>query len=296
MSVDCPPTLADSFEERSSRWVYCPVPRPEAALRLLVFPCAGGAPATYGPWCERFSNSVEVLPVRLPGREMRFGEPPFSDLDSLLAALIEELTPFFDRPFVLVGHSMGAVVAFELTRALRRRGKAGPQALIVLAHRAPDAPLTRHPICLLPEQEFWRELRRLGGTPEEVLENADLLRLFTPIVRADLRICELYHYQPEPPLDIPIVAYSGQDDPSASTAEVVRWAEHTCGRFASKVFPGGHFFPTTRCAEVTSAVEREISCAVGWLKAAVSEEMDQQGGAASSLRDSNPMITQPARV
>jgi len=239
-------------------WLYRPVPRPDAAFRLFVFPCAGGSPVTYRPWCERFDSDVEVIPIRLPGRDTRFNEPPFTELAPLVEGLYGGLCSLLELPFAFVGHSMGTLVAFELARWLRRRGVAGPSSLLVMAHRAPDLPLQCVPICSLPEEEFWQALRRAGGTPDQVFESPQLRKLVAPTIRADLRVCELYRYRAEPALDLPITALAGLRDQTVPLAEIALWERHTSSSFTLQSFDGNHFFPFTDSEAVLSTVQRAI--------------------------------------
>jgi medium-chain acyl-[acyl-carrier-protein] hydrolase len=237
-----------------NRWVFRPLPRPLARQRLFVFPCAGGTPSSYREWCGSLPETTEVIPVRLPGRESRLLEKAISDMPPLVEAAFNGLLPYLDLPFAFVGHSMGTLLAFELTRSLRRAGQRGPTALIVMGHRAPDVALRRTPLCQLPDSEFWRSVSELGGTPREVLESKELLELLAPTLRADLKACELYAYTADDPIALPISAYFGREDAATTPADVEAWSRHTSAQFGCRAFHGGHFFPHTSISDVLKAV------------------------------------------
>lgn len=239
---------------RTNQWLFRPRPRPTARQRLFVFPCAGGSPASYRDWCGALPETTEVIPVRLPGRESRLWEPALSEMPRLVDAVFGGIADYLDLPFSFVGHSMGTLLAFELVRTLRRAGQRGPTALVVMGHRAPDVALGRAPLSQLPDGELWRGVRDLGGTPGEVFQSAELLKLLAPTLRADLSACELYGYTPEEPLAAPISAYWGRDDASTALGDVEAWGRHTSAQFVCRAFPGGHFFPQTSSREVLQAV------------------------------------------
>lgn len=222
-------------------WIVGPGLAAQARLRLFCFPYGGGGAALYRDWSAAMPAGVAVCPVQLPGRENRLGEPPFRRLEPLVKAAAAALTPYLDHPFALFGHSMGAVTSFELTRELRRRGFR-PAALLVSAFRAPHLPDPDPPIFHLPDQEFIQELIELGGTPPEVLGNAELMQLVLPRLRADLEICDTYRYAPESPLTCPLAVFGGEGDREVSPEELAGWREHTTGPFRLRLFPGGHFY------------------------------------------------------
>lgn len=223
-------------------WVVIPKPAPQARLRLFCFPYAGGGASVYYPWAKLLPPEVELCAVQLPGREGRLVEPAIPDLMELVERIGEALQPYLDRPFALFGHSNGGLMAFELTRKLRREGKPGPVHLYVGGRPAPQIERTDDPIHLLPEPEFLDALRRLNGTPEEILANTEIMELISPTLRADFSLGETYRYREEPPLDIPLSSYGGRLDDEVSEDEVAGWREQTTGPFRMVMFPGDHFF------------------------------------------------------
>jgi medium-chain acyl-[acyl-carrier-protein] hydrolase len=181
--------------------------------------------------------------VQLPGREGRVREEPFTRLEPLVAsltdALAQELT---ELPAAFFGHSMGALVAFETARELRRRGAREPVQLLVSARRAPHLPARHEPIHALPEAAFRDELRRLQGTPEAVLEHPELMELLEPMLRADFAVIETFEHRPAPPLNAPITAFGGAGDEDVPFEDLDAWSRHTAGGFRRRSFRGGHFF------------------------------------------------------
>src|SRR5262249_32863033 len=159
----------------------------------------------------------------LPARGPRLGEEPLAELDALVDAIADALVREIDKPYALLGHSMGAMLSFELARAFRRRGRPAPSRLFVCGHRAPHIPPSSASIHDYPEAKFVEELRHLNGTPAAVLDDPALLELLMPCLRADFRICGTYSYSPEPPLACPITAIGGADDASIDPGAIEAW-------------------------------------------------------------------------
>jgi medium-chain acyl-[acyl-carrier-protein] hydrolase len=196
----------------------------------------------YYRWSNEVSPTIRLLPVQLPGREQRFRERPFTEMTPLIEALSEALLPHFDRPFVLVGQSMGALVSFELVRWLRRHGDKRPLGMVVAASKAPQAASSGDPIHSLPRAEFLANLQeRYGALPAALAKYEELLDLLLPTLRADVRLVETYSYRPEPPLDCPILAIGGTDDRAVSPTAMAAWKDQTTGDFAQEFVPGDHF-------------------------------------------------------
>lgn len=243
----------------TDRWTVTPRPNPYARLRLFCFPYAGGGATIYAAWPKLLPPEVEVVAVQPPGRETRIGETPFTDLAALVDAMHAALLPKLrERPFAFFGHSNGALMAFELTRLLRRRNDPLPLHLFVSGRPAPQLELDDPPVHDLPEDEFVEELRRLQGTPEEILQHSELLQLVVPLLRADFSLGETYGFVPEAPLELPVSAYGGERDAEVPQAHVEAWREQAGGAFDTRMFPGGHFFVNEDRAQVV----REVSDAL----------------------------------
>jgi medium-chain acyl-[acyl-carrier-protein] hydrolase len=212
------------------------------AVRLFCFPYAGGGASIFRFWTTDLSPAIEVYPIQLPGREGRWLEPPLTQMSVLARMLSEALRPLLRPPYVFFGHSMGAFVAFELARQVRRDRLPGPAMLIVSGARAPQMPDPDPPTHRLPASQLLDGLRRLEGIPNEFWDHPDLVALLVPTLRADLTMCETYLYRDEPPLDCPLLAYGGQRDDKAPVAHLTPWKRQTAGEFQLRIFPGNHFF------------------------------------------------------
>lgn len=245
-----------------SRWIAYRQPAADARLRLFCFHHAGGGATLYRGWWKGVPAGVEVLPVQLPGRESRIGEPPYRSVEELMPPLVEGLRPFMDLPFAFLGHSMGALVAFELARHLAGEGLPGPVRLFASGHRGPSLPDTRPPAYALPEPEFIEEMRRLNGTPEEVLQHREILDMLLPLLRADFEFCETYRYSPGAPLRCPISALGGVADADVSREQLEAWRAETEGPFTMRLFPGGHFYLASDPQPVLREIAPELQEAV----------------------------------
>jgi medium-chain acyl-[acyl-carrier-protein] hydrolase len=213
------------------------------SVPVFCFPHAGGGASQFRTWSKQWPSWVTLYPVELPGREHRLSDRAFRHLAPLVAALVHALAPYVHRPFVFYGHSMGALIAFELARLLQATAGVQPSHLFVSACQAPHRPLRRPPIHTLPDAAFIREMRRINGTPAEILDCSELMDLMLPTLRADFTLCETYVYRPGPPLRCPISAFGGVDDSLVPREDLLAWQEHTQGSFAVRFMAGGHFFP-----------------------------------------------------
>jgi medium-chain acyl-[acyl-carrier-protein] hydrolase len=194
--------------------------------------------------------TIDVCAIQLPGREERLGESAFRDLDPLLDALLDATAREPALPFVVFGHSVGALIAFEWARRLRRAGLPGPVHLIVSGRAAPQVPRRRPPIYDLPEPEFREQWRQLNGTPAELFQDEEFMQLVSPTLRADFTLSEAHPHREEPPLDCPITALGGVDDVWNVAWEVEAWRPHTSRQFQCRQFAGDHFFVKSAEAEV----------------------------------------------
>ncbi|MGD0362613.1 MAG: thioesterase domain-containing protein [Bryobacteraceae bacterium] len=229
--------------------------RPVAAgaLRLFCFPHAGGGPAAFKDWPERLPASVVVVPMR-PPRPLK----P-ADMAGLVAAWGDAIEPYLNEPFAFFGHSMGAIVAFEVARLLRRRNRPAPRMLVASGARAPHFRRGHVPPPEPSEAEFVEALRHLEGTPREVLDDPRLMQLILPALREDAAIYRHYIYTEEPPLDCPIRAYGGAQDPNVQREHLEGWAAETTAASSVRVFPGGHFYLRARRDEVLASLARDLS-------------------------------------
>ncbi|MEU6578122.1 thioesterase domain-containing protein [Streptomyces sp. NPDC046805] len=214
---------------------------PDAGIRLLCLPHAGAGASVYKLWGEGLPPDIKACPVQPPGRERRRREKPFTDVRPLAGALAKEIAESVPPPYALFGHSTGALCAFEVLRELRRANGPLPVHLFVSGRCAPQFPMTRHDLAAMGLAELTDFLRRLGGTPEEVLADPGLLELLQPLLAADFSVNEDYAYVPEDPLDIPITAFAGIDDRGAGVSRMEPWHVHTSEKFTLHALQGGHF-------------------------------------------------------
>lgn len=228
------------------RWTNALVVQREEGVkaRLFCLPFAGGGASVFREWPRRFPRSVQVVALQLPGRESRWNEPPCKNMAEVLGQLVSSLRPILDQPFAIFGHSMGAMIAFELARSLQLNGNC-PTHLFVSALRAPQDPDPDPPMHRLTDEELISRLRRLNGIPKPILDHPELITLLLPILRADLKICETYKYLAGEPLNCSISAYGGYDDAKAAPDSLHGWRIQTREEFAMRLFPGGHFFLET---------------------------------------------------
>jgi medium-chain acyl-[acyl-carrier-protein] hydrolase len=223
-------------------WVTCPFPQPHALSRIFCLPFAGGGATAFRGWSKLLGTTIEVCPIQLPGRESRFSEPAFTEAQALAQVLARQLQPFTDKPFAIYGHSMGALVAFELTRVLQAERFAMPHALILGAHRAAHLPRTRETFYCLDDKTFIEKLQRFGGFPEEVLASEELMQLLTPTLKADFTLCDTYVYADQAPLSCPIHVFLGATDKEAPFEVMEAWHQHSSVHTQLHVFQAGHFF------------------------------------------------------
>jgi medium-chain acyl-[acyl-carrier-protein] hydrolase len=232
---------------------------PGAAIRLLCLPHAGGGATIYRAWGSGFPATVGVCPVQPPGREKRRREPPLASAEEVASLLAAEVMKAVRPPYAIFGHSTGALCAFELARQIRRLGGPGPVHLFVSGRRAPQLPMQRTQLSGLTVDELAAVLRRLGGTPEAVLAQRDVLQLLQPLLVADFAVNEAYTYRPEPPLAVPITAFAATQDRAGDPGQMASWKEQTRTSFAVHTLSGGHFAVFDHAEEVASRIAAELS-------------------------------------
>lgn len=232
-----------------------------APLRLFCFPYAGGGANIYREWTRSLDN-VEIVAAQLPGRERRIMESPIDCLPDLVGNLVRAMESLLDKPFFLFGHSMGALIAYELARQLQRRGAPTPRHLFISAYRSPDRASRNKQLHALSDTEFMAKLRRYGGTPGELLRNPEARELFLPMLRADFKLHETHVFRKGPPLLCPITTLVGAHDRIVSATEMRGWAEKTARSCNQTVISGGHFFLYESRNEVFSLLQTHINAAI----------------------------------
>jgi medium-chain acyl-[acyl-carrier-protein] hydrolase len=212
-------------------------------VNLFCFCHAGGAASIFRLWPAGLPAWLEVWAVQLPGHGGRWREPPIASIPALVDAFIPVLLPHLQRPFAFFGHSMGAVLAFEIANALLEREAVAPHHLFVSSRRPPHMPGSENNLHVLPDHEFIQEIdRRYGGVPGEVLESTELLALLIPALRADITALETFRPSKRAALPCPISVFGGAQDPLVPRHHLDAWRDQTDGPFRVRVFPGGHFY------------------------------------------------------
>lgn len=223
-----------------------PFPRPDPALRLFCFPHAGSGASFYHFLARELHGTPVVAHlIQYPGREMRVKEAPPEAMPIMVATLLAGLEPTLGdgRPFAFFGHSMGALIAYELAHALRTRGLPPPTCLFFSGRQAPHLPAQNLPVDSLSDDAFLEAVgKRYNAIPRQVLEHPEILELILPSLRADFKLMADYVYRSRPPLDVPLVLFNGRDDPWVSDETLESWKIHGMGKFARHFFDGDHFY------------------------------------------------------
>lgn len=246
---------------RSNIWVHIPKPQPQASVRLFCFPYAGGGTAVFRTWPALLPPSIELCAIQLPGRETRLRETPFDQLDQLVQVLAVALYPYLDRTFAFYGHSMGALISYEVARHLQRTQAPLPQHLFVGARQAPHLPWAEPPLHQLPTVDFLRAVRqRYGGIPAEVWEDAELMALVHPQLRADFTLLETYLHHADEALACPITVIGGSKDQTVAQPALAAWCEHTQASCQIYQLPGDHFFLNQATPALLQLIQAALFC------------------------------------
>jgi medium-chain acyl-[acyl-carrier-protein] hydrolase len=231
----------ETMERKIDRRWFPSVELSSGKSRMFCFPYAGGNATLFRNWKNYFREDVEIWAVEFPGRSCRLSEPAYTSVRPLVDELANVVSEWLDKPFVFWGHSMGALIAFELSCKLADQIGKQPEHLFVSARSAPQFPSTE-PTYTLPYDKFVQELHRLEGTPPEVLENEELLTILVPLLRADFQLVQTYQYQHTYTLTCPITAMGGVNDKDVSREQLEGWKSVSSGPFKLQMFAGNHFY------------------------------------------------------
>jgi medium-chain acyl-[acyl-carrier-protein] hydrolase len=245
------------MNNKRSLWFACHKRQISPKIRLFCFPYAGGGSAVYREWNKFLSPDIEIFSVLMPGREQRFSEQPFHSLEELIHSLMESIQPYLDIPFAFFGHSMGALIAFELAREIYSEWGISPVHLFVSGKSAPQTIQDQPPIYNLPRDKFLEKLQDLNGTPNEVLQNQDLIDLYETMLRADFEICDTYRYIPGPPLNCPISIFGGLQD-TVTKERLCAWRSLTTSLCAVCMYEGDHFFIYKQRENLLQVIQEEL--------------------------------------
>ncbi|WP_392535313.1 SDR family NAD(P)-dependent oxidoreductase [Nostoc sp. C117] len=227
-----------SEKQSISKWIVHHKSDPNTRVRLFCFHFLGGGASAFREWENELPSDIEVCPIQLPGRENRLGEQPFTQMAPLVETLVEVLLPYLDKPFAFYGHSMGAIISFELARQLRRCEYPSPIHLFIAAYWAPHLKT--------PFQQqgnlVKNQLPSIVDIPTSILENVELIKTLKPTLQADRSILNDYTYLEEEPFNYPISVFGGLEDEHVRDQDLAPWRIHTCKEFQMKMFPGKHLF------------------------------------------------------
>lgn len=207
---------------------------------IWCFPFAGASYYSYRPIFKSIEQSGNIRFLELPGRGNRMNEPLLYNYEEVLDDIFNQIEKDVRDPFIFFGHSMGAQLAFDTTHLLLSRFNLKPLKLVVSGRGGPSAVKMKRRYDL-PNSEFRKALKTLGGIPNEILNDPEFFSFFESILRADFQAIENYFYLKKQPLDIPILALLG-DEEETTISEANAWKEETTGKFKLEIFKGGHFF------------------------------------------------------
>lgn len=229
------------------------------ALRLFCLPYAGGNAAVFNSWPAFLPKRVHVCAVELPGRRRRFGETAYNSMPPLVHDLAAVLTEYVDLPYAIFGISFGALIGFELAHEMKKLGHP-PIHLLVANCRAPHLPDEDPPIHALPDSDLLARIQRMGATPDDILQHAELMKLMLPTLRADFELAATYTYSPKRPFALPITAFLGSEDPTLRSGHLTPWREHTRGPYRLEVLRGDHYLGDTGRDVLLQAISAELNC------------------------------------
>jgi surfactin synthase thioesterase subunit len=229
------------------------------AIQLFCLPHAGAGASAYRDWPESLAPGIEAIPVQLPGRESRHREPARRSAAELVAELTGPLADRAGRDFALFGHSMGALLCYELAHVLSELGKP-PRHLFVSGLGGPHLPFVGPLLHEKTDDELLVAVAEMEGTSPEVLAQPELVKLLLPLLRADLTVWETYVPRPSAELrvPVPITALGGRDDPGVSLERLRAWQQLTSADFHREVFDGGHFYHHAARDEVATVIKKRL--------------------------------------
>ncbi len=239
----------------SQSWIVHTVKPKIPRIRLFCFPFLGGNSSYFNDWSEHLPSWIDVCAIELPGRQKRLFEEPITKFQTLIDNLGYALRPFISEiPFVFFGHSFGGLVSFELANKIKKDAGVAPQALFISGCAPPSRLINIEWSQMQGEKQIIDWLRKLQGTPEWALENAEFIDFVLPVIKADYELLKTYHYVETQPINIPIYTFGGINDYEVSEGDLREWSKFTNRNFEMHLFPGGHFFINTTKKEFLSKI------------------------------------------
>ncbi|NOT89708.1 MAG: thioesterase [Lysobacter sp.] len=231
-------------------------------MRLFAFAHAGGGASVFGKWNKALPGA-HVLATRLPGRESRIVESAYTSMAPLIDALAGQISTRLDRPFVFYGHSLGGLIAFELTHRLREMGLRQPERLLIGATRSPDRKSPHPQLHALADADLVKGLGRYGNMSQSIIDSPELMAMLLPMLRGDFSLVETYAYRERAPLDRPIVVYYGNDDRMVDPADMDGWRTKSSADVRLLPIEAGHLFHLTHEAELLTMIGAELHGSTG---------------------------------
>lgn len=231
---------------------------PDADVRLFCFPHSGAGASVFNDWHTLAPSCIEICPIQLPGRGTSFRETPIDNIEPLIDMLLHDIVDYMDKPFAFFGHSLGALLAYELTRNIASVSHHLPIHLFISAYRAPHLPNEGRMLHKLEHEELLAEIVALNGVPKELMKEPELVRYFMSVIRADLAVCETYVFRNSQPLPVSFTVYGGDTDPRAQSSELAPWRELCACEFDMKIFAGGHFYIESCRKELVDNIARAL--------------------------------------
>jgi len=225
-------------------------------IRLYCFPFAGGTAQIYHSWSAYVNAEIELVPIELSGRGRRYPQPLFTDLADIVEDVRSMIQPEIDqKPYMMFGHSMGSLIAYELAKKFMQRGNQIPLHIFFSGRSSPNQP-TKTKRSQLPDEELKKEIFQFGGTPKELLDDRGFIRMFLPIIRADMKAAETYPAEDEiTPLPCKISIFNGKQDHLVTRLE--EWNPYTVKEIEFQFFEGGHFYLFDHAKEVVDAINQK---------------------------------------
>ncbi|WP_342562488.1 thioesterase domain-containing protein [Paenibacillus sp. FSL R7-0345] len=228
-------------------------------VTLFCLPHAGGSATIYNKWQKYLDNSIALYRVELSGRGKRFNQNLYNSMEEAIEDIYYQIKPLLISPFSFFGHSMGSLLAYELCCKIKQQDGLDPVQLFVAGGKAPQCRGSERKLHLLPDDQFKRELKKLGGTPEEILGNNELYNFFSPVLKADYKIIEEYEYPlRNNRLNCGITVLNGTED-NIKAEELMAWNQLTNGKCNIIYFKGGHFFINNHLNSIVQLISETIT-------------------------------------